>query len=152
MLVKKHDTIQLGKCCKKNWIFWLEGDQNYVSQKNGLPWIKNDPLNCFKITTTKTLTVVWSQNCNIMKILHTFGKYLKGINNWKGGWNSPKCRTGERDGDWEFLFGTDAAEFTEHCAKDQGGSKLGNTHRHIMLVEKIMQGRSSQQAGVFNNK
>ena len=46
-----------------------------------------------------------------------------------------------RDGDWEFLFGTDAAEFTEHSAKDQGGTKLGNTHRHIMLVEKISQGR-----------
>ena len=46
-----------------------------------------------------------------------------------------------RDGDWEFLFGTDAAEFTEHSAKDQGGTKLGNTHRHIMRVEKISQGR-----------
>ena len=46
-----------------------------------------------------------------------------------------------RDGDWEFLFGTDAAEFTEHSAKDQGGTKLGNTHRHILLVEKIRQGR-----------
>ena len=46
-----------------------------------------------------------------------------------------------RDGDGEFLFGTDAAEFTEHSAKDQGGTKLGNTHRHIMRVEKISQGR-----------
>ena len=45
-----------------------------------------------------------------------------------------------RDGYWEFLFGTVAAEFTEHSAKDQGGAKLGNTHRHILLVEKISQG------------
>ena len=72
---------------------------------------------------------------------YTFGKYLKGINKGKGGQRSPKCRTGERDGNWEFLFGTDAAEFTEHSAKDQGGTKLGNTHRHILLVEKIIQGR-----------
>ena len=143
MLVKKHDTIQLGKCCKKNWIFWLEGDQNYVSQKNGLPWIKNDPLNCFKITTTKTLTVVWSQNGNIMKILQTFGKYFKGINKRKGGWNSPKCRTCERWGRGVSFWHRRGRIHWALCksAKDQGGTKLGNTHRHIMRVEKISQGR-----------
>ena len=71
---------------------------------------------------------------------HENPTHLKGINKGKGGQGSPKCRTGER-WNWEFLFGTDAAEFTEHSAKDQGGTKLGNTHRHIMRVEKISQGR-----------
>ena len=54
---------------------------------------------------------------------------------------SPKCGTGERWVLGFFFVGTDLAEFTEHSAKDQGGTKLGNTHRHKMLVEKISQGR-----------
>ena len=143
MLVKKtwHDTTwEMLK--KKLNILTRRGPELCFAEK----WIalnKNDPLNCFKITTTKTLTVVWSQNGNIMKILQTFGKYFKGINKRKGGWNSPKCRTCERWGRGVSFWHRRGRIHWALCksAKDQGGTKLGNTHRHIMLVEKISQGR-----------
>ena len=68
MLVEKHDNVDK----KKNMTLWLRHNLGNVATKNILTrkgpescfteiWIalnKNDPLNSFKTTTTKTLTVV----------------------------------------------------------------------------------------------